>query len=118
MLYIFIMSSRIDSLPSDIQAALVQLGRSLEIARKRRRLRQSDVAERLGISRPTLDRLESGDPGVRLATLIGALWQYGLLDDITQSLSPDRDHVGLALEQSRLPSSVRLSGKTELSDDF
>ena len=50
-----------------VRRALIELGDDISIARRRRRIRQSDLAIALQISRSTLQRVEAGDPGVSLA---------------------------------------------------
>ncbi|MEZ5380185.1 MAG: helix-turn-helix transcriptional regulator [Microthrixaceae bacterium] len=46
--------------------ALRTLGGQIGIARRRQRRTAADVAERAGISAPTLRRVERGDPGVAI----------------------------------------------------
>jgi transcriptional regulator with XRE-family HTH domain len=58
------------------------LGQRLQLARCRRELTASVVAERVGISRNTLKRLENGDPNVSLGTYLRALRVLGLEADI------------------------------------
>jgi transcriptional regulator with XRE-family HTH domain len=52
------------TLPPAAAQALKTLGENLAIARTRRRESQRAWAKRLGVSIPTLIRLERGDPGV------------------------------------------------------
>ena len=57
--------------------AVTLLGKLIQLARKERRLRAAELAERTGISRGTLRRVEKGDPKVEIgivfeaATLVG-----------------------------------------------
>src|ERR1700741_533356 len=53
------------------------LGENLAIARVRRRESQRAWAKRLGVSVPTLIRLERGDPGVGAGIYATALWLMG-----------------------------------------
>jgi transcriptional regulator with XRE-family HTH domain len=64
-------------LPS-VQRALAGLGENLMLARKRRGLAAVLVAERAGMSRPTLRALERGDPGCTLGALANLLNTLGL----------------------------------------
>ena len=57
--------------PLAVKRGLKNLGRDLEKARLRRRLKMSIVADRAGISRETLAKIQKGDPGVRIKS--GAL---------------------------------------------
>jgi transcriptional regulator with XRE-family HTH domain len=58
------------------------LGQRLQLARHRRDLSTIVFAERVGISRNTLKRLEEGDPNVSLGTYLRALRVLGLDADI------------------------------------
>ena len=57
--------------------ALALLGKLIQLARKQRRMTAAELAERTGISRSTLQRIEKGDPKVEIgimfeaATLVG-----------------------------------------------
>ncbi len=68
---------------------LAALGSRLELARKRRRMTQHTLAVRAGISVPTLRKLEQGDAGVSLATLVRILQVLGLGDDIDRLATDD-----------------------------
>ncbi len=56
---------------------IVLLGKMIRHGRKQRKMTEMDLAERLGIARSTLQRLEKGDPRVEIgimfeaATLVG-----------------------------------------------
>jgi len=52
------------ALPKSAESALRALGRDLEIARKRRRMSQRSLADRLLVNVETVQRLEAGDPAV------------------------------------------------------
>ena len=54
------------------------LGERLRHARLRRNLTTVIFAERMGVSRDTLHRLEKGDPGISLGTYLRALRVLGL----------------------------------------
>ena len=59
------------------QPALELLGKMVRFGRKQRKMTEMELAERLGIARSTLQRLEKGDPKVEIgivfeaATLVG-----------------------------------------------
>lgn len=69
-------------LSKDTQAALIALGQRLKALRIERNERQSDFAFRLGVSVPTLRKLEQGDPSVVIGTWIDALWLLNRLDEL------------------------------------
>src|ERR1700757_3474337 len=64
-------------LPPAATQALRALGENLAIARVRRHESQRAWAKRLGVSVPTLIRLERGDPGVGAGIYATALWLMG-----------------------------------------
>lgn len=63
------------------------LGQRMKVARLRREISTVLFAERVGISRDTLNRLEKGDPTIALGTYLRALRVLGLdrdLDTVAQ----------------------------------
>lgn len=72
------------------------LGLRLQLARCRREISTVVFAERVGISRNTLKRLEQGDPNVSFGTYLRALRVLGLDADI-ESVARD-DVVGRKLQ--------------------
>lgn len=74
------------------------LGDRIRAARMRRRLTVTEMAERMGVSRPTLNRLERGDLSVGLGVLVRALGVLGLDEDLAK-LAAD-DEVGRRLADS------------------
>jgi transcriptional regulator with XRE-family HTH domain len=101
------------ALPGPARAALVQLGRDVQTARKRRRIPLRQMAERMMVSVTTLVRLEKGDPGVGLGILASALWALGLHARLGELAEPDRDLVGKQQERARLPKRIRSSAPSD-----
>ena len=58
-----------------------QLGERLKLARLRRRLSATLVAERAGVSRATLHKIESGEPNVAMGSYFQVLRVLGLEAD-------------------------------------
>ncbi|CAN7618567.1 helix-turn-helix domain-containing protein [Pararhizobium sp. LjRoot235] len=56
------------------------LGAQLRAARLRRELPQSLIAERASISRPTITRIENGDPSVSIGSYAMVMQALGLID--------------------------------------
>ena len=81
------------------------LGVRIRAARLRRRLSQTEMAERIGVSRLTLRSLERGDLSVGLGVLVRALGVLGLEDDIAR-LAAD-DEVGRRLADAAATPSRR-----------
>lgn len=61
-------------LPPATAAAIEKLGADLAVARLRRKESLKTWAKRLGVSIPTLQRLEAGDPAVSIGIVASALW--------------------------------------------
>jgi len=65
------------------------LGGRLRIARLRRRMSATEMAERMGVSRMTLHSLEKGDLSVGLGILVRALGVLGLEEDLDRLAADD-----------------------------
>jgi transcriptional regulator with XRE-family HTH domain len=97
----------IESLPTPVERALEKLGADLALARRRRRLTQASMAERLRVSEATVRRMEHGDSGISLGTIAQAFFVLGELDKITGLLDTASDDIGLSLMNEQLPQRVR-----------
>lgn len=82
------------------QRLLSQLGERLKLARLRRKLSNAVVAQRAGISRTSIYKVEAGDPGATLGTYIRVMVVLGLEADIN-ALAAD-DKVGRKLQDLAL----------------
>jgi transcriptional regulator with XRE-family HTH domain len=85
------------------------LGERLRLARMRRRMSLSELADRVGVARGTLTRLEQGDFSVSLGLLARVLAILGLDEDLDQ-LARD-DELGQRLQDVHLPRPRRPSAK-------
>lgn len=88
----------LQSLPPAAGQALRSLGENLAIARVRRRESQRVWARRLGISVPTLIRMERGDPGVSAGIYATALWLMGRVNVLPTVAAPAEDKGALESE--------------------
>ena len=88
-------SNTTSTLPPAAAEALRQLGEHLAIARVRRRQSQRAWAQRLGVSVPTLIRLERGDPGGSIGLLATALWLIGRVPALPELAAPAQDRGAL-----------------------
>ena len=104
------------SLPRPVVEALVQVGAAIRTARIRRRKTAAELARRLGVSLPTLRKLEAGDPGVSLGTFVTALWLLDLSGQACAALDPANDRVGMTLDLARMPKRVRRTKELNLDD--
>ncbi len=83
------------ALPPAAAQALRALGENLAVARVRRREPQRAWAKRLGISVPTLIRMERGDPGVGAGIYATALWLMGRVNALPELAAPANDRGAL-----------------------
>lgn len=79
---------------------LSALGGRLRAARLRRKLTQAMLAERVGVTLPTIRKLESGDPTSSLATVMRVLQVLGLAQDIDRLAA--EDELGRQLQDGEL----------------
>lgn len=89
---------------------LRELGQRLREARLRRRFAVTLVAMRAGVSRPTLNKAESGDPAVTMGTYLRVLAVLGLAEDLA-SVAAD-DLVGRRLQDAGLATPRRAPKRT------
>jgi transcriptional regulator with XRE-family HTH domain len=68
---------------------LQQMGENLKLARKRRKLTSTQVAERAAINRSTLVEIEKGNPGVSMGAYFNTLRVLGLQNDILKLAADD-----------------------------
>jgi hypothetical protein len=85
-------------MPPATSAALEHLGRDLAVARLRRKESLASWAGRIGISVPTLMRMESGDPGVGMGIYATALWFIGRHGALGELAAPEHDQAALEQE--------------------
>ena len=76
------------------------LGLRLKVARLRRKIPTILFAERMGVSRDTLNRLEKGNPTIALGTYVRALRVLGLDGDIDAVAQDDK--LGRTLQDQNL----------------
>ncbi len=87
---------------------LEEVGENLRLARLRRKLSAEQVAERAGISRSTLQKVEKGDPSTAVGNVLQVLMILGLEQDILLLAAQDPlgrklQDAGLAIPRQRAP---------------
>lgn len=92
------LSAAIDQLPFSARQALSALGENLRIARLRRNESLKDWADRIGVSVPTLMRVEKGDPTVGLGIVAAALHAIDRQDALPALADPHLDTGAVAME--------------------
>jgi transcriptional regulator with XRE-family HTH domain len=101
-----------------VEQVLKQLGRDIDLARKKRRMTIRDLAMRMMVSPTTVIKLIKGDPGVNLGALITVLWVFGLHKKLNELLSPENDSIGLSEDLKRVAQRVRKQKTTRKDIDF
>ena len=99
------------------RAAISLLGRLVRAARKQRRLTAQETADRAGISRGLLQRIEKGDPkcGIGAVFEVATIVGVKLFDADEAALAGHARHTEQRL--ALLPKSVRRPPRT-VADDF
>lgn len=88
----------IQQLPPSTLAAIEKLGADLAVARLRRKESLKTWAQRMGVTVPTLLRLESGDPTVSVGILASALWLLQRDAELGQLAAPEQDGGAIELD--------------------
>ena len=82
------------------QNILAEFGENIKLARLRRKLSATQVAERADISRPTLASIEKGAPGVAMGAYAQVLFVLGLEKDLLKVAKDDI--LGRKLQDAKL----------------
>ena len=77
------------------------LARYITIARKRRGETQSQWAKKLGVSQPTMARIERGDPAVAMASYVMCMWLVNPDHGLAELIAPLNDLTALEREVSK-----------------
>lgn len=93
--------------PVPVRRAQRSLGESIAKWRKLRGLTQAQLAERAGVSRGVVRRIEAADGGVSVENLIRLLRALGIQDLLTEALDPLASDVGRLRADQELPRRVR-----------
>jgi DNA-binding XRE family transcriptional regulator len=101
-------------LPPQSQRAIAQLGKNIALARRRRKIPQRLMAERMLVSVQTVQRLEAGDPTVGLAVLASALHVIGMTARLAELVAPESDRTGISEDLARLPKTTHAVSNDEL----
>jgi y4mF family transcriptional regulator len=86
---------------------LRDLAASVRAWRKLRGLTQVQLADRAGVGRETVIRLERGEGAVGLETLLRILHALGVLEGLAPALDPYETDLGRLRMEERLPERVR-----------
>ena len=95
-------------LPIPAKRVMHKVGSDIRDARLRRRLPMVLIAERAGISRITLRKIENGETSVSLGSFVSVLFALGMIDRLQEIADASHDHVGRQLEEEQLPQRIRI----------
>ena len=90
--------------PQAVLQQIEQLGQHIAIARKRRGETQAQWARRLGVSQPTMARIERGDPSVAMASYVMCMWLVNPAVAVADLVAPQNDLAALEREVTRVRS--------------
>lgn len=94
-------------MPPAVGRALRGVADDVTTWRRLRGLTQVQLADRAGVSRDTLTRLEGGDGGVSTENLLRVLRALGILDSVSSALDPYASDIGRLRSEQQLPRRVR-----------
>lgn len=98
---------KVGRIPIPVARSQREIGDHVTTWRKLRGLTQAQLAERAGISRGTLLRLEHGEGSTSLEATLRVLRVLGVLDVVSQALDPLQTDIGRLRASQRLPQRVR-----------
>jgi transcriptional regulator with XRE-family HTH domain len=101
----------ITALPIPVKKALKKLGNDIHDARRRRRIPMTLMAERAGIGRTTLTKVEKGDGAVALGIYASVLFVLGMTNRLSDLADIKFDETGLMLDEENLPERIHLPSK-------
>ena len=94
--------------PTDYPQAVIQqielLAQNIVLARKRRNETQAQWAKKLGVSQPTMARIERGDPSVAMASYVMCMWLINQAAGLADLIAPQNDHASLEREVAKIRS--------------
>ncbi len=106
-------------LPIPVTRALRKVGKDINDARRRRRITIQLMAERAGLSKATITKIEKGDPTTSIGGYSAVLFVLGMTERLSDLVDAIHDLTGRQLEDDKLPKRVRLphNKKMEVSHE-
>lgn len=99
--------------PQAVLQQIEQLAQNITIARKRRGESQAQWARKLGISQPTMARIERGDPCVAMASYVMCMWLINQAAGLAELITPLHDHSALEKEIAKIRTKREFSKSLE-----
>jgi DNA-binding XRE family transcriptional regulator len=88
--------------PQAVRQQIEQLAQNIVVARKRRKETQAQWAKRLGVSQPTMARIERGDPSVAMASYVMCMWLIQPDRSLAELIAPQHDAIALERELAKV----------------
>lgn len=95
--------------------ALESLGENIKLARLRRGWTAENLAERVGLTRATLHKMEKGESGVAIGYYAAVLFAFGFENELASIA--EKDETGRRLQDISLTQSPAKKKRTEGSHD-
>ena len=99
--------------PQAVLRQIAQLAENITIARKRRGESQAQWAKKLGVSQPTMARIERGDPSVAMASYVMCIWLINPAAGLADLIAPVSDHAALEREVAKVRINRKPSDKVK-----
>ncbi|TJW10794.1 helix-turn-helix transcriptional regulator [Parvibacter caecicola] len=93
--------------PARTRMAAKSIGESLQSWRKLYGISSQELADRAGVSRATVSRLENGDPSVSLATFLNVCGILQIEGRLIDAVDPYETEYGRIRADEELPKRVR-----------
>ena len=90
-----------DDYPQAVIQQIRLLAENIITARKRRGETQAQWARKLGVSQPTMARIERGDPSVAMVSYVMCMWLINQATGLADLISPINDHASLEREVTK-----------------
>ncbi|MFT4148012.1 MAG: helix-turn-helix transcriptional regulator [Micrococcaceae bacterium] len=90
-----------------INNAAKNIGVQLQSWRKLSNLTAQQVADKAGISRTTLQKIEHGDPSVSFLAILSTARVLGVLDKLIEATDPYKTPLGIAKSELLLKKRIR-----------
>ena len=94
-------------IPIPVKKTLEKLGSDIKEARIRRKISMELMAQRAGITRPTLVKVEQGDATTSMGIYAKVIFILGLNDNLADIADIRNDKVGIMIESKELPKRAR-----------
>lgn len=91
-------NSQYGDYPQAVINQIQLLAQNILIARKRRHETQAQWAKKLGVSQPTMARIERGDPSVAMVSYVMCMWLINQATGLPELIAPLNDHASLERE--------------------